>query len=68
LVAFLILANLLIEPLQILIETLEFAQSAAAGLRRVVDVLDGEVEITDPVDAQPLRPGGKPRSPSSWCV
>jgi putative ABC transport system ATP-binding protein len=58
LVAFLILANLLIEPLQILIETLEFAQSAAAGLRRVVDVLDGEVEITDPVDAQPLRPGG----------
>jgi putative ABC transport system ATP-binding protein len=24
----------------------------------VVDVLDGEVEITDPEDAQPLRPGG----------
>ncbi|HJS71423.1 MAG TPA: ABC transporter ATP-binding protein [Acidimicrobiia bacterium] len=58
LVAFLILANLLIEPLQILIETLEFAQSAAAGLRRVVDVLDGEVEITDPEDAQSIRAGG----------
>jgi ATP-binding cassette subfamily B protein len=58
LVAFLFLANLLIEPLQILVETLEFAQSAASGLRRVVDVLDGEVEIEDPDDAQPLRPGG----------
>ncbi|HEU4894682.1 MAG TPA: ABC transporter ATP-binding protein [Acidimicrobiia bacterium] len=58
LVAFLLLTNLLIEPLQILVETLEFAQSAASGLRRVVDVLDGEIEITDPVDAEPLRPGG----------
>ncbi len=58
LVAFLLLANLLIEPLQILVETLEFAQSAASGLRRVVDVLDGEIEIEDPVDAEPLRPGG----------
>jgi ATP-binding cassette subfamily B protein len=58
LVAFLFLANLLIEPLQILVETLEFAQSAASGLRRVVDVLDGEVEIEDPGDAQPLRHGG----------
>jgi putative ABC transport system ATP-binding protein len=58
LVAFLILANLLIEPLQILVETLEFAQSAASGLRRVVEVLDGEIEITDPVDAETLRPGG----------
>jgi len=58
LVAFLLLTNLLIEPLQILVETLEFAQSAASGLRRVVDVLDGEIEITDPVDAVPLRAGG----------
>jgi len=58
LVAFLLLTNLLIEPLQILVETLEFAQSAASGLRRVVDVLDGEIEITDPVDAEPLRAGG----------
>jgi putative ABC transport system ATP-binding protein len=58
LVAFLILANLLIEPLQILVETLEFAQSAASGLRRVVEVLDGEIEITDPIDAETLRPGG----------
>ena len=58
LVAFLLLTNLLIEPLQILVETLEFAQSAASGLRRVVDVLDGEVEVRDPADAEPLRSGG----------
>ena len=58
LVAFLLLANLLIEPLQILVETLEFAQSAASGLRRVVDVLDGEVDIDEPEDPVPLRPGG----------
>jgi putative ABC transport system ATP-binding protein len=58
LVAFLLLTNLLIEPLQILVETLEFAQSAASGLRRVVDVLDGEIEVRDPSDAEPLRPGG----------
>jgi putative ABC transport system ATP-binding protein len=58
LVAFLLLTNLLIEPLQILVETLEFAQSAASGLRRVVEVLDGEIEVRDPDDAEPLRPGG----------
>lgn len=58
LIAFLLLTNLLIEPLQILVETLEFAQSAASGLRRVVDVLDGEVEVTDPEDAESLHPGG----------
>lgn len=58
LVAFLLLTNLLIEPLQILVETLEFAQSAASGLRRVVGVLEGEIEVVDPVDAESLRPGG----------
>lgn len=58
LVAFLLLANLLIEPLQILVETLEFAQSAASGLRRVVEVLDGEVDIDEPEDPVSLRPGG----------
>jgi len=58
LIAFLFLANLLIEPLQILVETLEFAQSAAAGLRRVIGVLDGEIEITEPDDPESLRAGG----------
>ncbi len=58
LIAFLFLANLLVEPLQIIVETLEFAQSAASGLRRVMEVLDGEVEIEEPEDPEPLRPGG----------
>ena len=58
LIAFLFLANLLIEPLQVLVETLEFAQSAASGLRRVVEVLDGEVEIDEPSAPEELRPGG----------
>ena len=58
LVAFLFLTNLLIEPLQIVVETLEFAQSAASGLRRVIGVLDGEVEIEEPSDPEELRPGG----------
>lgn len=57
-VAFLFLANLLIEPLQIVVETLDFAQAAASGLRRVITVLDGEIEIEEPADPQPLREGG----------
>lgn len=58
LIAFLFLANLLIEPLQVLVETLEFAQSAASGLRRVLEVLDGDVEIDEPTNPGDLRPGG----------
>lgn len=58
LVAFLFLANLLIEPLQIVVETLDFAQSAASGLRRVLGVLDGEIEIQEPADPESLHDGG----------
>ena len=58
LVAFLFLTNLLIEPLQIVVETLEFAQSAASGLRRILGVLDSEVDMPDPEDPDHLRPGG----------
>lgn len=58
LIAFLFLANLLIEPLQVLVETLEFAQSAASGLRRVLEVLDDDVEIDEPAKPGVLRPGG----------
>jgi ABC-type multidrug transport system fused ATPase/permease subunit len=58
LVAFLFLANLLIEPLQIVVETLDFAQSAASGLRRILGVLDGEIEIQEPDDPESLHPGG----------
>lgn len=58
LVAFLFLTYLLIEPLQIVVETLDFAQSAASGLRRVVEVLDGEVEIEEPDSPEELVAGG----------
>ncbi len=58
LVAFLFLTNLLIEPLQIVVETLEFAQSAASGLRRILGVLDSDIEMPDPEDPDHLRPGG----------
>ncbi len=58
LIAFFFLTNLLIEPLQIVVETLEFSQSAASGLRRVIDVLDGEIEIEDPTDPRSLGNDG----------
>jgi putative ABC transport system ATP-binding protein len=57
-IALLFLANLLIEPLQIVVQTLDQAQSAASGLRRVLGVLDTEVEISEPDDPQSIRPGG----------
>jgi len=53
LLAFLFLVNLLVEPVQTMVEILDFAQSAAAGMRRVVEALDGPVDIpeaTDPVE------------------
>jgi putative ABC transport system ATP-binding protein len=58
LIAFFFLTNLLIEPLQIVVETLEFSQSAASGLRRVLEVLDSEIEIQDPEDPEDLPPDG----------
>lgn len=58
LIAFLFLANLLIEPLQILVETLEFAQSAASGLRRVITVLDSPIEVSEPERPVALPAGG----------
>lgn len=53
LLAFLFLVNLLIGPIQTLVEILDFAQSAASGLRRIVETLDASVEIPEaenPVD------------------
>jgi putative ABC transport system ATP-binding protein len=58
LIALLFLSNLLVEPLQIVVQTLDQAQSAAAGLRRILTVLDSEVEISEPDDPRTLRPGG----------
>ena len=58
LIAFFFLTNLLIEPLQIVVETLEFSQSAASGLRRVLEVLDSEIEIQDPENPEDLPGDG----------
>ncbi|HEX2152642.1 MAG TPA: ABC transporter ATP-binding protein [Acidimicrobiia bacterium] len=57
LIAFLFLVNLLIEPVQSLVEILDFAQNAASGLRRVVGALDRPDDIPEPIDPVPL-PGG----------
>jgi putative ABC transport system ATP-binding protein len=58
LLAFLFLVTLLVEPVQTLVETLDQAQSAAAGVRRILGVLDEPVDVPDPVDGigLPSRP------------
>ena len=58
LLAFLFLVNLLIAPVQTLVEILDFAQSAASGLRRVVETLDAPIEIPEADDPVELPPGG----------
>ena len=57
LLAFLFLVNLMIDPVQTLVETIDQAQRAAAGLRRVLRVLDTPVDVPDPVDGVDLSPG-----------
>jgi ATP-binding cassette subfamily B protein len=57
LLAFLFLVNLMIEPIQTLVETIDQAQRAAAGVRRVLRVLDSPVDIPDPADGVELPPG-----------
>ena len=57
LLAFLFLVNLLTEPVQMMVEVLETAQSAASGMRRILGEIHSDVEIPDPVDGQQLPPG-----------
>ena len=57
LLAFLFLVNLMIEPIQTLVETVDQAQRAAAGVRRVLRVLDAPIDIPDPVGGVDLPPG-----------
>ncbi len=57
LLAFLFLVNLLISPVQVLVEILDFAQSAASGLRRVVQALDAPIEIPEAENATDLPAG-----------
>ncbi|MFQ5555274.1 MAG: ABC transporter ATP-binding protein [Acidimicrobiia bacterium] len=59
LIAFLFLVNLLVDPIQNLVETLDQAQSAASGIRRVLTVLDTPIEIPDPGDGGRPLPGGQ---------
>ncbi len=58
LVAFLFLVNLLIEPVQSLVESIDHAQSAAAGLRKILGVLDTPISIPDPHDGVELGTSG----------
>ncbi|MEA2001857.1 MAG: ABC transporter ATP-binding protein, partial [Actinomycetota bacterium] len=57
LLAFLFLVNLLVQPIQTLVETLNHAQSAAAGVRRILSILDAPIEIDDPIDPVRLPEG-----------
>ncbi|MEO6715458.1 MAG: ABC transporter ATP-binding protein [Mycobacteriales bacterium] len=60
LIAFLFLVSLFISPVQTATEVLNEAQSAAAGWRRVLDILDVEPDVADPAAhgrALPLPPG-----------
>jgi ATP-binding cassette, subfamily B, bacterial len=57
LVAFLFLVALFIEPVQLLVEVLNEAQTAASGVRRVLEVLDTPVDVADPADGMDLPPG-----------
>jgi putative ABC transport system ATP-binding protein len=58
LLAFLFLVNLLVQPIQTLVETLNHAQSAGAGVRRILKIIDTPIEIDDPADPV-LLPSGK---------
>jgi len=56
LAAFLLLVTLFVAPVQLLVEILDQAQSAAAGLRRVLDVLDTP-PAPEPTDPRSPAPG-----------
>jgi ATP-binding cassette subfamily B protein len=58
LTAFLFLATLFVQPVQIATEVLNEAQNAIAGWRRVLDVLDQQPDVADPGDGgRDLPPG-----------
>ncbi|HWH32473.1 MAG TPA: ABC transporter ATP-binding protein, partial [Egibacteraceae bacterium] len=61
LVAFLFLVTLFVGPVQIATEVLDMAQSAIAGWRRVLDLLDTAPDVTDPAGSpgggRPIPPG-----------
>ncbi len=64
LVAFLFLVALFIEPVQLLVEVLNEAQTAAAGIRRVLEVVESPVDVADPGPAGQTLPTDGPLSVS----
>lgn len=58
LVAFLFLITLFVEPVVLAAEVVNEGQTAVAGLRRVLDVLDDEPAIVDPGDDAVVVPAG----------
>jgi ATP-binding cassette, subfamily B, bacterial len=66
LVAFLFLVALFIEPVQLLVEVLDQAQTAAAGVRRVLDVIDTPADVSDP--GGPDGDGGRRLPPGPLSV
>jgi ABC-type multidrug transport system fused ATPase/permease subunit len=58
LTAFLFLVALFVQPVQIATEVLNEAQNAVAGWRRVLDVLDLEPDVRDPMEAGHELPPG----------
>jgi ATP-binding cassette, subfamily B, bacterial len=58
LTAFLFLVALFIEPVQMLVEVLNEAQTAAAGVRRVLEVVDTPVDVADPGPGGATLPDG----------
>jgi ATP-binding cassette, subfamily B, bacterial len=57
LVAYLFLVALFIDPVQLLVEVLNEAQTAASGVRRVLSVLETPADVADPVDGRDLPSG-----------
>jgi putative ABC transport system ATP-binding protein len=60
LVAFLFLTSLFLEPVAEFTEIVDQTQTAVAGWRKVLDVLDTPVELVDPDPGVPLPPGPPP--------
>lgn len=57
LVAFAFLTSILVQPLAELSETFDMTQTAIAGWRKVIAVLDTEVDVIEPVDGLTLPAG-----------
>lgn len=84
LVAFMFLVALFLEPVAEFTEILDQTQTAVAGWRKVLDVLDADIEVADPADGVQLsddvpgividhvsygyRRGGDIGEPDTWAL